>query len=263
MPQLGRVAVVVEMAWDPASVEVDAAGRVDLERVVAEPTPGSLEVVDVGLELGEVRVFGIGAVPTDDLLRTCLAMGAATIASAPDVFALAAALTGTAFDLVLAPQRSGDGGASPIGPALAGLLDLPQATAIESLRIEGGTALVMRRLDRGEREELAVTLPAVIALEPDVCRPRTASPAELLAAQSAPVPRLAAVPGPTARFLDHVGPRPAPPRLRFPDPSASAEIRIAEVVGTAEDGRAREVATGSPEELAGRIVRLLRERGYI
>jgi electron transfer flavoprotein beta subunit len=264
MPEAMRIAVVVEQGWDPFSIEVDpVTGDVDWARAAPAPAPGSLEAVETGLRLGDVVVFGVGAGPVDALLRECLALGAAPAVRAPDVPALAAAIGAEAFDLVLAPHRSTDHGSGLLAPLLAGLLDLPQATAVESLAVAGGEAVVTRRLDRGEREELALALPAVVALEPGICRPRTATPAALIAAASAVVEELPGLAGPAARFRGHLPPRPAPPRMAWPDAGLSAEARIAAVIGTADIGHGRELVTGPAEKIADRIVRFLEARGFV
>jgi len=177
---------------------------------------------------------------------------------------VAVALTDEPADLVLAPHRSGDQSPSPIAPALAGLLDLPQATAVEALRLEAGEVVVVRRLDRGEREELALPLPAVVAIEPGLVRAPAATPAALIAARSGRVQALP--PGPAAPrlvFRGHQPPRPPPPRMPAPDGGQPADARIAAVIGTAADGRQREVLTGTAEEVAERIVRALAERGHV
>lgn len=260
-----RVVAVVESSWDPASIEVDpAAGEIDRSRAAPAPSPGSLEAVELGLDLGETVVYGLGGPDVEGLLRACLAMGAAAAAAAPDVYALAAALGSSPFDAVLVPHRSGDQGAGPVAGLLAGLLDLPQATAVESLRVEDREARVVRRLDRGEREELAVPLPAVIAVEPGIARPRAASPAALIASRSAPVGALPpAARAPRPMFLGHRPPRPGPPRMPAPAGTLPAEARIAAVVGAAPETRQRELVTGPAAEVARRIMALLEEAGYL
>lgn len=263
-----RVAAVVEWVWDPASIEVDPVrGAIDWTRAVAVPGPGSLDAVELGLRLGELTVYGLGVAPVDDLLRTCLAMGAAHIAAAGSAEAVAAALAEAPPDLVLVASRAGGQGPSPLGPELAALLDLPQATGVEALRIDEDEAVVTCRRDRGVRDELAVALPAVLAVEPGIAPPRQASPAALVATLTADVPALSHV-GPAGRGAVPRGtmpPRPAPPRMAEPDPRLPAEERIAAVVGgaTAEAGAGRELVTGTPEEVADRIVRFLAERGFL
>src|SRR5260370_27899703 len=136
-----RVAAVVERSWDPASIEVDpVTGEVDWSRAAPMPSPGSLEAVEIALGLGETHVFGFGGPDVEELLRECLAMGATSAAAAPDVYALAETLRPEPFGLLVAAHRSGDHGAGFVAGLLAGLLGLPQATAVESLAVEDGQA---------------------------------------------------------------------------------------------------------------------------
>src|SRR5262249_53239615 len=147
VPRRVKVGVVVEQVWDPVSIELDAVkGAIDWSRAAPAPGPGSLEAVELGLSLGEVYVYGFGVAAVPDLLRVCLAMGARRAGVAPDVYAIADAMRQEPLDLVLVPHRSGDQGASPVGPALGGLLDLPQATGVEALRLAGTEAVITRRL---------------------------------------------------------------------------------------------------------------------
>ena len=259
-----KVAVVVEQVWDPVSIELAAvSGAIEWSRAAAVPGPGSLEAVELGLSLGEVHAYGFGVAALPDLLRLCLAMGARRAVVAPDVYAIADAVRREGFDAVLVPHRSGDHGASPVGPALGGLLDLPQATGVEALRLAGTEAVITRRLDRGEREELALPLPAVIAVEPGIVRARTATPAALIAAQTVEIAGLApSKKAPRLLFRGHEPPRPAPPRMPAPEAGLSAEERIAAVVDAAAGARQRELVTGSADEVADRIAQVLTELGY-
>lgn len=263
-----RVAAVVEHGWEAASIEVDpVSGDVDWARAASAPAPGSLEVVELALRLGTATVYGFGG-GVERLLQNCLAVGVERAARAPDLPSLAAALERERFDLVLVPHRSLDQGPSLLGPLLAGLLDLPQATAVDQLvlRAEARELVVRRRLDRGERVELALPLPAVVALEPGLVEPRAATPAALVASGSRRMDDVPAAPAagpwPQLVMLGRQAPRPPPPRLRRPDPALPAEARIDAVLGAA-DSRQRDVASGTPDEVAARIVRLLRERGYL
>ena len=259
-----KVAVVVERAWDPASIELDpVSGAIDWSRAVAVPGPGSLEAVELGLSLGDVSAYGLGVGSVADLLRLCLALGASRAVAVPDVYAMAEAMRPETLDLVLVPNRSGDQGASALGPTLAGILDLPQVTGVDAVRLAEAEAVVIRRLDHGEREEVALPLPAMIAVEPDIARPRVATPSALIAAQNVEIPTLAASKlVPRLDFLGPEPPRPAPPRMPAPDPSLPAEARIGAILATAAGAPHRELVSGSAEEVAERIVQLLEERGY-
>jgi electron transfer flavoprotein beta subunit len=262
-----RVAVLVEWTWDPSSIELDAAtGGVDRCRAVSVLGPGSLEAVELGLRLGAVSVYAIGGEECEEGLRQCLGMGATAAARAHDPGGLASTLRTERFDLVLASWRSAHESPNPLGPLVAGLLGLPQATAVEELVVQGpGEAVVRRRLGRGEREELALPLPAVVAVEPGIVTARLGTPAAVLEAQAATIPVLEAARVPTlqASFLGYRPPRPPAPRALLPGPTLSAEARIAEVVGLSAPSRHRELVTGSAEEVAAQIVAFLAERGFL
>jgi electron transfer flavoprotein beta subunit len=262
-----RVAVLVERTWDPFSVELDpATEEVEWGRTVSVPGPGSLDALELGLRLGNVAAFAIGGEEVEDVLRESLAMGAATAVRAADLSGLVSALRGERFDLVITSWRSGHGSPNPLGPLVAGFLDLPQATAVDQLALQAaGEVVVRRRLGRGELEELALPLPAVVAIEPGIVTPRLGSPAAVLAAREAAIPVLEPYhsAAPRATFLGHRPPRPPPPRTLPPDSMLSAEERIAEVVGLAAPERHRELVTGPPAELATRIVAFLEERGFL
>jgi electron transfer flavoprotein beta subunit len=263
-----RVAALVERTWDPHSVELDpVTGAIDRRRTVSVPGPGSLEAIELGLRLGSVTAYTIGGAEDEHVLRECLATGAAAAVRAADLGELARALRTERFDLVLAPWRSGHESPTPLGPLVAGLLDLPQATAVDELVIRSPReAVVRRRLDRGEREELALPLPAVVAIEPGIVTPRLGSPAAVLAARSGTIrvleaPTSATTPGPV--FLGYRAPRPTAPRTWPRDSELSVEARIAAVAGLAAPARHRELVTGSAEEMAARIVAFLAERGLL
>src|SRR5262249_61703152 len=127
----------------------------------------------------------------------------------------------------------GGHGAGRVAGVLGGRRAVAEAPAVEALALEGGEARVVRRLDRGEREELVVALPAVIGVEPGIARPRTASPAALIAARDVAIAVLPPAGGaPRAAFLGHRPPRPAPPRMRAPAAALPGGARIAPGGGT-------------------------------
>ncbi len=252
---------MVEQGWDPTSIEVDpASGAIDWARAAAASVPGSLEAVELALRLGATAVYGLGP-DAAALLRRCWAMaGGVPVAVAPDLGALAAALAEDSADLVLVPHRSGDGSVSPLGPLLAGLLDLPQATGAERLKTAGAEVRLRCRLDGGWREELALPMPAVVALEPGLVRPRRPGPAALVAAQGVEVPVLPAMPTLRPVLLGHRPPRPVPPRAQLGQ-ALEVDSRLEALLGGRGPAN-REVARGSAEEVAGRVLDFLAERGY-
>ncbi len=279
-----RVAVVVEHGWDPASVEVDPlSGTVDERRAVAGVAAGSRAAVALALRLrgagGRVDVLAAAPATADADLRELLAAGvdgAARVWSdglegaggEAAARALAGPLGVLDAELVLAADRSLDGGHGLLGPMLAELLGLPAVTAVEQLAItgSGGEVTVRRRLDRGAREQLVLALPAVVCVEPGIAELGDAALPALLASASAPVGARAAVaPDPGCRLVRRLPPRPRPRRLAAPDPGLPVDARLAAVLGGGDAARESEhaLAEGPPDVLVERILRHLEERGYL
>lgn len=78
-------------------------------------------------------------------------------------------------DLILCGRMATDGDTAQIGPELAEHLGIPHVTEVlELLSLHSGEVTVIRRLD-GVRQELAVTLPAVLCVCKDINAPRMPS----------------------------------------------------------------------------------------
>lgn len=133
---------------------------------------------------GTVTLIGVGPERTREALRTGLAMGAdeAMLITDPALEGadhlgvartLAAAIGTLPHDLVICGKLSTDDNAGTVGPAVAELLDLPQATAIAHLEVDAaGAAAVVHREVEGGLEVLEVSLPAVLTVERSLNEPR-------------------------------------------------------------------------------------------
>lgn len=133
---------------------------------------------------GTVTLIAAGPERTKEALRTGLAMGAdeAMLITGPGLEQsdhlgtarmLAAAIKALPHDVVICGKLSTDDNASIVGPALAELLGLPQATAIAHLEVDASatTALVHREVEGGV-EILEVPLPALLTVERSLNEPR-------------------------------------------------------------------------------------------
>ncbi|MGH2362298.1 MAG: electron transfer flavoprotein subunit beta/FixA family protein [bacterium] len=133
---------------------------------------------------GTVTLIAAGPEHTKEALRTGLAMGAdeAMLITGPGLEqsdhlgtarVLAAAIKALPHDVVICGKLSTDDNASIVGPALAELLGLPQATAIAHLEVDASatTALVHREVEGGV-EILEVPLPALLTVERSLNEPR-------------------------------------------------------------------------------------------
>src|SRR5262245_40827962 len=196
------VPVLSQLRFDPAT-----------RRLVREGVRGEASSFDVrallgALQLraahgGEVVAITMGPPAAREALEYCLALGADrgihladpalagsdTMATAR---ALAAVLRRDAYDLVLLGRASVDAETGQVGPELAELLDLPQATAVRGLTLDPAarTFDAEREVDEGY-ERVRGPLPALITAAEDLHEERFPSKAERQAAGEKPIETLA------------------------------------------------------------------------
>lgn len=133
---------------------------------------------------GTVTLVAVGPERAREALRTGLAMGAddAVLVTDPaldgaDHLAIARVLAKVIAplspDVVICGKLSTDDNAGVVGPAVAELLNLPQATAIAVLEMDGsGKVATVHREVEGGIEILDVPLPAVLTVERSLNEPR-------------------------------------------------------------------------------------------
>lgn len=182
-----RVAALAKQIPLGEEMVLDTDGRLRREGVDLEMNAYCRRAVSKGTELaqatgGSCTVFTMGPPSAGDVLREAVAWGADrgvhlcdpafagsdTLATAR---ALAAALRREGpFDLVLVGRNSLDGDTGQVGPELAQLLDLPFATGVRELTIDGTKARLRLELDDGW-EEATLTLPAVLSVAERLTEP--------------------------------------------------------------------------------------------
>lgn len=88
---------------------------------------------------------------------------------------LAAAVRTEAPDLVLTGLQSDDVGAGQVGVVMAELLDLPHATIIMQVDVDGGMLRVKRELEDGWFQHVGMPLPAVLTIQSGIKKLRYAT----------------------------------------------------------------------------------------
>jgi electron transfer flavoprotein beta subunit len=157
--------------------------------------------IEAALRLKETGAFAqvvlatVGAVETEQQLRTGLAMGAdrAIRIAAPgalEPLTVARALHALALrekaGLVLLGKQAIDDDHGQTGPMLAALWGRPQATFASELTVTGEVATVTREIDAG-LETLEIALPAVVTTDLRLNQPRYVKLPEILKAKSKPL----------------------------------------------------------------------------
>lgn len=193
-----------------ARIKVAADGRsIDPQGVEFGISPYDELALELALRLrekagsGEVTGFSVDPEGSDVAVRKALAIGIdrAVLVKGGSNFdgwvvaqALAAALKGRAFDLILFGKSAGDDDGYQVPVMTAQLLGLPRATLVTSLELEGGRAKIRRQAEGGE-EILELALPALISVQKGVNgihEKRFPSLKNIMAAKSKPVEALTA-----------------------------------------------------------------------
>jgi electron transfer flavoprotein beta subunit len=229
--------------------------------------------LEVALRLAEssadrVVVVGVGPTETERSLREALAAGAhrAVRVDAPsglDSAAVASAIAPFAQGApwVLCGDVSADRGTGSVPAFLAAELGAAQALGLVAVDLAGDPINATRRLDGGRREVLSVAAPAVLSVEGAVARLRRASLAAELAARHAPIDTSPGPPEPVER-ADAVRPFRPRPRER-PSPQGDPLNRMRALTATTGGPKHTELVTLDPPAAAERILRAMREWGYL
>ncbi|MEM1551804.1 MAG: electron transfer flavoprotein subunit beta/FixA family protein [Candidatus Bathyarchaeia archaeon] len=207
---------------------------------------------------GTVTAITVGPEDSESTLRKCLARGADKAIrltdpkfAGSDAYATAKILYSVIknlhFDLILTGAQAGDDGSAVVGPVLAELLGIPHATMVKKIEFSNGKAIVNRELEGGLEERLEVKLPALFAVQTGINEPRYVSIMGIRKAmqKEVKVMGLADI-GLSENDVGETGSWLKIERLYVPPVEKQAEF-----------------LKGSPDEIATRIVEILKSRGLI
>jgi len=146
----------------------------------------------------EIVAISCGPAQCQETLRTALAIGAdrgILVETGEELQPLAVAKLLKALadkeqpGLIFLGKQAIDDDANQTGQMLAALADLPQATFISKLEVEGGKAKATREVDGG-LETISVTLPAVITVDLRLNEPRYVTLPNIMKAKKKPLENL-------------------------------------------------------------------------
>ena len=194
---------------------------------------------------GEVIAVSAGPPRVTQALREALARGAdralhieGDALARADAFgvaeALANAIRGEKFDLVLTGLQSDDQGFAQVGVILAEKLGMAHATIIMDLQIDGASLRVKRELEGGWFQWIEMPLPALLTIQSGINQLRYATLKGIMAAKKKEIKK---VPMPS-------GLQPAQQIVALAVPTKNKQTHM---------------ITGSPAEAAKELVRRLRE----
>ncbi len=132
---------------------------------------------------------------------------------------IAAHARGEGYDLILCGAMAEDDMQAQVGPLLAEMLDIPSATSVIAAAVSGDAAIrVEREMEGGAREAMELSLPALVAVQPGINRPRYPSLSNVLRAKSQAIPEESRTPGADGISFERLG------RLHLPERSSTCAL---------------------------------------
>jgi electron transfer flavoprotein beta subunit len=194
---------------------------------------------------GEVVVCSAGPARVQQVIREALARGADRALhveddglGAADAFAiadaLAGAMAGEKFDLVLTGLQSDDQGHAATGVVLAERLGMPHSTIIMEVQVSDGGLRIKRELEGGWFQWITMPLPALLTIQSGINQLRYATLKGIMAAKKKEITKV-----PVAAGVERVQQIAA---LAFPTKSKQTQM-----------------IAGSASEAAKELVRRLRD----
>ncbi len=207
---------------------------------------------------GTVTAITMGSQEAEDTLRKCLARGADTAIrltdpkfDGSDSYAVAKILSKVTknlpFNVILTGAQAGDDGYGAVGPILAALLEIPHATMVKKIEVEGEAVKLNRELEGGLEEIIEMKLPAVLSIQTGINEPRYVSIMGTRKAMQKEVKVLGLAD--VGLSEDEVG-------------EAGSWIKLEKMYVPPLEKQA-EFLKGSPEEIATKIAEILKAKGLI
>lgn len=206
---------------------------------------------------GTVTVITVGSEEANSTLRKCLARGAdqairiydpKLASSDPYVVAkaLSKAIKNMQFDIILTGVQAEDDGSAVVGPVLAEFLNIPHATMVKKLEIKDkDAAVVHRELEGGLMEVVEVKLPALFTIQTGINEPRYVSILGIRKAMQKEIKVLG---------LKDIG-------LDESEVGVAGSWTMIDKLFTPPTEKVCQFIKGSPDEVALKILEILRSRG--
>jgi electron transfer flavoprotein beta subunit len=143
------------------------------------------------------------------------------------------------YDLILTGAQA-DGGAGEVGGMLAAMLDVPYASLVNKIEVDGDTLTVGREIEGGNQEMNAIEMPCVLSIQTGINEPRYVGIRGIRKVASVAIPQMGAADlgvdlgDANVKRLDYFVP---------------------------ELGEGAEMLEGSDEEIIAKLIELLKAKG--
>ncbi|MBM3403887.1 MAG: electron transfer flavoprotein subunit beta/FixA family protein [Bacteroidetes bacterium] len=178
---------------------------------------------DASTGVTQVTVAHVGPVGNEPTIRKALAIGADDAirvnTESNDAFVvssqLAEAIRQNPYDIILCGIESCDFNGSSVGGMVAEMLGYPSVSAVSSLKIENGQAILSREIDGG-KEILTVPTPFVAIVQKGITKePRIAAMRGIMVARTKPL-----------KVMEPIATEPLTSLLQFEKPQPRAACKL-------------------------------------
>lgn len=258
-----EILVCIKRVPDPAENEISVGpGGTDIRRedLVYSVNEWDNYAVEEAIQIaeregGNVTVVSLGGADAEEVVRREMAMGANQgLLLADAAFegsdglgtakVLEAAARKAKYDLILTGAQADDG-AAQVGGMLAALLDWPYASLVNKIEVNNGGLRIGREIEGGSQEISDIETPCVLSIQTGINEPRYVGIRGIRKVASVEIPVLDA----GALGVGEVG-------------EAHAKVRRVDYF-VPEVGGGAEMIEGSTEEVANKLVDLLKAKGGI
>ena len=260
-----EILVCVKRVPDSAENEIAVApGGADIKRddLVYSVNEWDNYAVEEAIQIaerdgGNVTVVSVGDSEAEEVVRREMAMGAGQGLLLTDAAfegsdglgiakILAAAVRKGSYDLVLTGAQADDG-AGQVGGMLAALLDWPYASVVNKIEVKDKSLRIGREIEGGTQEISDIETPCVLSIQTGINEPRYVGIRGIRKVASVEIPVMDA--GALGIDASAVG-------------AGGAKVKRADYF-VPQAGAGAEMLEGSTEELAAKVVELLKARGGI
>lgn len=236
---------------------------------------------------GQVTLVSLGTTSSEEALRKGIAMGAddAILLCDPafdnsDSYATALLLAKTVsaipYDLVLCGQKADDSEAGQVGAYLALMLGIPLVKGVVNIeaKLESKKLLMQRKLEKGNRQVVECSLPALLTVEAGLNTPRHATIRGVLKARKQEIEQRSSkqlglsaeevgLSGSKVRITHISPPKPKMKGLFVPDSKLSSVDKLKAIMGGGLVQKKSDFLEGDPKEISSQLIQILKQQKFV
>jgi len=290
-----NIVVCVKQVPDIEDRVVVEKGKVSIQALVPSYIVSSLDLLAIEEAIrinekdgeGQVTLVSLGDASAENALRKGLAMGADDAILLCDTafdngdsyttaLTLAKLIGSMPYDLILCGQRADDTQAGLVGSYIAGVLGIPLVREVVKVDMdaEHTKLLLHRKLEKGDREVVECSFPALLNVEAGLNSPRNSTIKGVLKAKRREITEYdtkqlglsseeVGLTGSKITMTDLTPPKPKMKGLFVPDSKLSAVDRMRSIMEGGMKEKKSDSLEGDPAKVASQLVQFFKQEKII